>query len=1053
MSENTSVGINLSPVNYWSTEYPFIDRMKSAGAWSVQGAPASSLTFDQNGYPTTMPAGATCIYAMVPLDPASAGTDNTYVLTYTGDATFRIPGATIVSSKPGEITFSVTGTDPMQSVMITSIDSADPPTGIHIVRQDQVSLFNQGEIFNPDFVSKVSQFGTLRFMDWEQTNATTTSSWSQRTTMTSYSWATTSSTTGVPIEAMVALANQAHTDMWLNIPTEADDNYVRQMLVYVRDNLDPSLKVNVEYSNEVWNWSFQQSKYANQAAQQLWGSDIIAGAQQYYGYRAAQVASIANQVFGSSGADRLQNVLSTQTAYLGLEKYITQGVDRAGVGSVSTLFGNYAVTTYFGSELSGQNAADRATILGWANSGSAGMDAAFNELLNGGTLTGWGSLPSVMAQWAYQETVAQKYGLNLVAYEGGLDLSASNFSAADQPTIMAFFARLEADPRMTDVYNKMISAFTAAGGTLLTAYTDAQSDRPGGLYGTLKSIYDDPSPAWTALVQAQANAAIGSNKPSTGDDNAIPAEPVTPPTDVSTALVTYTLDSNTRNLTYTGTAAFTGTGNDLDNVITGGNGGNTLSGGAGNDTLIGGSGNDYLDGGAGADTMTGGAGNDIYIVDNAGDVVNEQLNQGIDEVRTTLASYTLGDNIENLTYTGTGAFTGTGNALSNVITGGDGGNNLYGGGGSDTLIGGAGNDYLDGGDGNDRMRGGAGNDIYIVDNATDVVIELPNEGVDEIRTTLSSYTLGDNVEKLTYIGGGTGSGMFYGIGNALDNVLTGNSSGASRLSGGAGNDTLIGGSGNDYLDGGTGADTMTGGIGDDTYIVDDPNDVVVELPNGGNDQVLSSISYSLGANVENLRLTGTTAINGTGNELNNLIYGNAADNVLSGGDGADQLFGGDGRDYLDGGDGNDYLDGGNDDDTLIGGAGNDILVGGAGNDILVGGAGKDSLTGGTGADRFVFAPGDLGNVITNTDTILDFSRAEGDKIDLSQFDANTNTAKKDVFTFIDSKAFSHTAGELRVDYIGGYWNVMGDTNGDGVADFVLNVKAPTPLIQSDFIFG
>lgn len=872
MATNTSVGINLSPVNYWSTEYPFIDRMKTAGSWGVQGGSLASLTVDQNGYPTKLPAGATSVSTMVALDPASAGTNKTYVLSYSGTATFRIPGATIVSSKPGEITFTVTGATPMQTVMITSIDGNNPLTAMHIVRQDQVALFNKGELFNPDFVAKVSQFGTLRFMDWEQTNATTTTSWSQRTTMNSFSWATTSSTTGVPIEAMVALANESHTSMWLNIPTQADDNYVRQMLTYVRDNLDPSLKVNVEYSNEVWNWSFQQSRYANQMATQLWGSDLTRPPQQYYGYRAAQVASIANSVFGASGADRLQNVLSTQTANLGLEKYILQGITRAGVGDASTLFKNYAVTTYFGSELSGQNASDRAIILGWANGGTAGMDAAFNELLNGGTLTGWGSLPSVMAQWAYQAGVAKKSGLNLVAYEGGLDLNASSFATADQPTIMAFFARLNADPRMTDVYNKMIAGFSAAGGTLLTAYTDAQADRPGGLFGTLKSIYDSPSPSWTALVQAQAALLAGQGTTPTTPAPTSPI-PTTPAPTTPAPVVTTPTNPN---------------------------------------------------------------------------AVQAPLPSAPLDTSTTLANITLDANTRNLTFTGTGAFVATGNDRDNVITGGNGGNKLY---------------------------------------------------------------------------------------------------------GGAGNDTLVGGNGNDYLDGGTGADRMVGGAGDDTYIVDNPGDTIVEQAGGGNDTVVSSISYTLTANVENLKLTGTAAINGTGNELNNIITGNAGNNILSGGGGNDQLFGGDGDDYLDGGDGNDVLDGGNGNDTLVGGAGNDILSGGAGNDILIAGTGKDSLTGGAGADRFVFAPGDLGNSITNTDVILDFSRAEGDKIDLSAFDANTKTAQKDAFTFIGSKGFTKQAGQLRVDSVGGYWNVMGDTNGDGVADFVLNVKATGPLIQSDFIFG
>lgn len=412
-------------------------------------------------------------------------------------------------------------------------------------------------------------------------------------------------------------------------------------------------------------------------------------------------------------------------------------------------------------------------------------------------------------------------------------------------------------------------------------------------------------------------------------------------------------------------------------------------------------------------------------------------------VSTTASTYTLNSTGQSLTYTGKGAFTGTGNDLANTITGGNGGNQLFGGAGNDTLVGGTGNDYLDGGTGADHMAGGAGNDVYIVDNASDVVTEAANAGTDEVRTTLASYALGANVENLTY----TGTSSFIGMGNSLDNVLTGGN-GGSRLYGYDGNDTLIGGSGNDILDGGTGADRMVGGAGDDTYYVDNPGDVVVENANGGNDTVFSTISYTLGDNVENLHLIGTDAINGTGNALANTIVGNAAANRLSGGDGNDYLVGGDGDDTLDGGNGDDTLDGGNGNDTLLGGAGNDILIGGAGNDTLIGGPGRDSLTGGAGADRFVFAPGDLSSNVTQTDVILDFTRSDGDKIDLSAFEKQSGGS----LSFIGSGAFTKHAGQIRVDSVGGYWEVMGDTNGDGVADFTLSVSRNSgTLIGSDFI--
>ncbi len=184
----------------------------------------------------------------------------------------------------------------------------------------------------------------------------------------------------------------------------------------------------------------------------------------------------------------------------------------------------------------------------------------------------------------------------------------------------------------------------------------------------------------------------------------------------------------------------------------GGTGLNVIGGAtAGNDSLVGTSANDLLDGGAGADMMAGGLGDDTYVVDNAADVVTELAGQGSDTTKTSLAAYTLSDNVEILAYTGTAAFTGTGNEVANLITGGTGADRLEGRGGADTLV------------------GGAGNDTYVVDNVADVVTEVANHGTDRVLASVS-YTLSDNVENL---GLGT-SASINGTGNALANALTGN---------------------------------------------------------------------------------------------------------------------------------------------------------------------------------------------------------------------------------------------------------------------------------------
>jgi Ca2+-binding RTX toxin-like protein len=369
---------------------------------------------------------------------------------------------------------------------------------------------------------------------------------------------------------------------------------------------------------------------------------------------------------------------------------------------------------------------------------------------------------------------------------------------------------------------------------------------------------------------------------------------------------------------------------DNNDQVRGGAGDDTLDGGRGADRLDGGAGDDTLDGGTGADLLIGGDGSDTFIIDNVGDVIVEGLSPtgvnttGYDRALSTV-SYTLSDYVGELTLLGSSAIHGTGNFAQNLLNGNGAANSLVGLGGNDTLNGNGGQDVLFGGEGADRLFGGAdadrmygglGNDIYWVDNASDLASEtdaggLDNGGTDTVNASVS-YTLGSFIERLTL----TGTAAINGTGNDLNNVLLGNEA-SNVLQGAAGNDTL---------NGAAGADTLYGGSGNDTYTVDNIADIASEdgvggVDAGGLDRVVSSVDVTLGNFIENLQLSGTAAIDGTGNGLNNTLTGNSGDNYLSGLAGAD------------------------------------MLSGGAGNDVLLGGA---------GADRFEFTS------LTGSDTVLDF---------------------------------------------------------------------------------
>lgn len=329
------------------------------------------------------------------------------------------------------------------------------------------------------------------------------------------------------------------------------------------------------------------------------------------------------------------------------------------------------------------------------------------------------------------------------------------------------------------------------------------------------------------------------------------------------------------------------------------------------------------------------------------------------------------------------------------IYGGQGTDSLYAGAGNDTLYGGEGNDFLDGGIGDDSMYGGVGNDVYVVDSASDVVVENTNEGTDEVRAYIS-YTLGANIENMRLLG----NVGLTGTGNALDNKMFGTTSGDTlsglegndSLSGDAGGDTLYGGNGNDWLSGGDGDDLVFGGAGTDAFYGGAGNDIFVveaaELKNlvhGGDGwdrvSIEDSDSVLTGVNI-NMATLEIEGIGGTNKA--DIIDGSGVVNVNAYGYYV-QASGGGGNDTITGSAiGGDYIEGNGGNDKLYGGGGNDDLRGDDGNDILVGGAGNDVLTGGAGSDTFVYGPGDLSAPDYASDRVTDFE-AGVDVIDLTAF--------------------------------------------------------------------
>ncbi len=467
-------------------------------------------------------------------------------------------------------------------------------------------------------------------------------------------------------------------------------------------------------------------------------------------------------------------------------------------------------------------------------------------------------------------------------------------------------------------------------------------------------------------------------------------------------------------------------------ALTGTTSANSLSGGAGNDTLVGDSGSDTLDGGDGDDSMDGGSSSDTLMGSAGADMMIGGTSADTFDFSRSPAAV-----VVNLT-SGIGSggwaagdvFSGGEHVLGSIyadsITGSADTNDLFGLAGNDTLRGDAGRDTLDGGDGNDMLYGGTDSDRL-----TDAA------GTNQMFGEAGNDTLLGGVGAETLNGG-------------ADN---------DSISAGAGNDSVLGDVGDDTMDGGLGADTINGGLGLDTLTYDAATAAVnVNLRTGvglgaeAAGDVISGIERLIGSDFADTLTGSINADTIEGGRGNNSINGDGGNDSLRGSYDLDTILGGAGADTMDGSSGNDSLRGGTENDSIIGGSGNDLLFGDGGADLLEGGSGVDTLTGGTEADIFRFGYSDTGLIsAAAADRIVDFSRTQGDKIelDISGISA-TGFVGTGAFTSGGAREFGYTkttigganATVVRIDY----------TN-DGVTDREIILQGiHIDLVAADFLF-
>lgn len=469
------LALNLASIVDWGTEHPFTDLFLSARPWTSnaegkkygEGGP---LDLDDRGWVRRLQPGQR---ATAPLLSAGGLRPGRYVLTYAGKGELQFHGGGhVISHRPGRHDLELTGSETL-NIDLTRTDPEDPLRDIRIL---PAALADSASppLFQPEFLARVKQFRAVRLMDWMLTNNSEQRSWRDRPRVDD----ATQTKKGVALEHMLALCNEAKVAPWFCMPHLADDDYVEQFAKLVKQKLSPSLSVYIEHSNEVWNFSFAQGRYAAERGKELKLSDNGSQAQFFYhSRRSVEIFRIWEKVFG--GTDRLVRVLGSQFGnQWGSEQLLTY--ESAGKHADAL-----AVAPYFGYGLGDPAGVD--DVL------RGGLDQVFARLRK--------EIAANNARFTELVALAQRYHVVLIAYEGGQHLVGHN-GAENRDELTALFQAANRDARMKELYLQDLGNWQKSGGRMYAVFSSVVAPNKWGSWGLLESALQDPlkAPKYQAVL-------------------------------------------------------------------------------------------------------------------------------------------------------------------------------------------------------------------------------------------------------------------------------------------------------------------------------------------------------------------------------------------------------------------------------------------------------------------------------------------------------------------------------------------------------------------------
>jgi hypothetical protein len=523
---------NLGEVSYWSTQQPFLDAFRSAMPWvghlpgqwggRDEAALAAAGALDEQGWILRVPPDLTHISTMVFAEMPAQMTSfaGRWIARWEGDAQVAFTGAARNVRYQGNMaTLDFT---PGQGAIAIEVRRGSL-RDLTLVQEPHLESFDEGALFHPAFLARIGDAENLRFMDWMRTNNSTLQRWDDRPQIHDYSW----ERRGVPLEILIRLANDTGAEPWFTLPHMADDDFVRQFAQMVHADLRRDLRAWVEYSNEVWNFSFAQADWAEQQGRARWGREWAWT--QFYAVRAAQVMDIWAQVFADA-PDRLVRVIATQTGWVGLEQDLLEAplfrAEDPARRAPWESFDAYAVTGYFNAEL--HEASRQPMLRAWLADSRAAAEAegaargltgaalaahvqrhrfdlavqrAAEELIDGRhSGRPEGTVRQLVAEvLPHHARVAAERGLALVMYEGGTHV-VTEPSQHQDTELVAFFEALNHSEGMGDAYRALLAGWAGLTDAPFNAYVAIGAPGIWGAWGALRH-QDDDNPRWRALIE------------------------------------------------------------------------------------------------------------------------------------------------------------------------------------------------------------------------------------------------------------------------------------------------------------------------------------------------------------------------------------------------------------------------------------------------------------------------------------------------------------------------------------------------------------------------